>query len=307
MIIIAVAYVALLYFNGINIDTIKYIILIPMLISAFVIDLRLQIIPNRLTLTIFEVGLVITFLTTLLNINGGIDLFIDAIGRIAHRNDIEREIIAFVMTPGWVDAPRTDLKERMASDGMFFTPLPDPIVTHRLHNYDNDNIISQIHYLGIDNRSNNPVKLIFIPSYLTGSDGILDMPYYDLLMGMDATAFPSYYEPWGYTPLESIAFGVPTVTTQLSGFGQWIISHAAHSIQDTGVEVLQRNGNNFADVSEQLASTLVSLSQMKKSAKTALDKAASKQAAEAEWKNFIVYYQQAYEMALKHCKERNQK
>lgn len=79
MIIIAVAYVVLLYFNGINIDTIKYIILIPMLISAFVIDLRLQIIPNRLTLTIFEVGLVITFLTTLLNINGGIDLFIDSI------------------------------------------------------------------------------------------------------------------------------------------------------------------------------------------------------------------------------------
>lgn len=79
MIIIAVAYVALLYFNGINIDTLKYIILIPMLISAFVIDLKLQIIPNRLTLTIFEVGLVFTFLTTLLNINGGIDLFIDSI------------------------------------------------------------------------------------------------------------------------------------------------------------------------------------------------------------------------------------
>ena len=79
MIIIAVAYVALLYFKGITIDTIKYIILIPMLISAFVIDLKLQIIPNRLTLTIFEVGLVFTFLTTLLNINGGIDLFIDSI------------------------------------------------------------------------------------------------------------------------------------------------------------------------------------------------------------------------------------
>lgn len=79
MIIIAIAYVALLYFKGITIDTIKYIILIPMLISAFVIDLKLQIIPNRLTLTIFEVGLVFTFLTTLLNINGGIDLFIDSI------------------------------------------------------------------------------------------------------------------------------------------------------------------------------------------------------------------------------------
>ena len=220
-------------------------------------------------------------------------------------NDIEREIIAFIMTPGWVDAPRADLKERMESDGMFFTPLPDPIVTHRLHNYDNDNIINQIHYIGIDNRPNNPVKLIFIPSYLTGNDGLLDMPYYDLLMGMDATAFPSYYEPWGYTPLESIAFGIPTITTQLSGFGQWIIGHEAHTMQETGVEVLQRNDNNFTDVSEQLASALVSLVQLKKNAKTALNKAASKQAAEAEWKNFIVYYQQAYEIAIERSKERN--
>ena len=237
--------------------------------------------------------------------NKGIDLFIDAIGRIARRNDIEREIIAFVLTPGWVDAPRADLKERMECEGMFFTPLPDPIVTHRLHNYDNDNIINQIHYLGIENRPNNPVKLIFIPSYLTGSDGLIDMPYYDVLMGMDATAFPSYYEPWGYTPLESIAFGIPTVTTQLSGFGQWIINHEAHTMQDTGVEVLQRNDNNFIDVSEQLASTIVSMVQLKKNAKTALNKAASKQAAEAEWKNFIVYYQKAYAIALQHSKERN--
>ena len=146
---------------------------------------------------------------------------------------------------------------------------------------------------------------MFILSYLTGGDGLIGMPNYDVLMGMDATAFPSYYEPWGYTPLESIAFGIPTVTTQLSGFGQWIINHEAHTMQDTGVEVLQRNDNNFIDVSEQLASTIVSMVQLKKNAKTALNKAASKQAAEAEWKNFIVYYQEAYAIALQHSKERN--
>lgn len=236
--------------------------------------------------------------------NKGIDLFIDAIGRIARRNDIEREIIAFVMTPGWVDAPRADLKERLENGGLFFTALPDPIVTHKLHNQQTDNIINQIHYLGIQNHPDSHVKLFFMPSYLTGHDGLLNAPYYDLLIGMDATAFPSYYEPWGYTPLESVAFGIPTVTTQLSGFGQWVIGHKANTLQDTGVQVLQRNDNNFVDVSDELASTIVSLSRMNKRDKAAIDKAASRLAAEAEWKNFIVYYEQAYQMALRRMKER---
>lgn len=75
MIIVAIAYIALIYLNGLTIDTIKFMILIPMLIIAFMIDLKLQIIPNRLTLTIFEVGLVFTFLETLLNPNFGINVF----------------------------------------------------------------------------------------------------------------------------------------------------------------------------------------------------------------------------------------
>ena len=79
MVIVAISYITLIYFNGITIDTLKFMFLIPMLISAFVIDYKLQIIPNRLTLTIFETGLVFMFARTLLNINGGIDLFIDSI------------------------------------------------------------------------------------------------------------------------------------------------------------------------------------------------------------------------------------
>ena len=79
MIIVAVAYIALIYLQGFTINSIGYLILIPMLLSAFIIDFKLQIIPNRLTLTIFEVGLVFTFVRSLLNINAGIDLFIDSI------------------------------------------------------------------------------------------------------------------------------------------------------------------------------------------------------------------------------------
>lgn len=78
MLIIAIAYIALLYFNGLTIDTLKFMVLIPMLLIAFMIDLKLQIIPNRLTLTIFETGLVFTFAKTLLITGGGINIFIDS-------------------------------------------------------------------------------------------------------------------------------------------------------------------------------------------------------------------------------------
>ena len=238
--------------------------------------------------------------------NKGIDLYIDAVARMAQRNDLDREIIAFVLTPGWVDTPRADLLQRMAQSDDYNTPLHDPIITHHIHNYDSDNIVNQIHWLGLNKHPDSFVKIVFIPSYLTGNDGLLNMPYYDILVGMDATAFPSYYEPWGYTPLESVAFGIPTVTTQLSGFGQWVISHDASTLKATGVEVLRRYDDSFISVSQQLADTIVTLSKMSKKEKTAIDNAASKLAAEAEWKNFIIHYQQAYDIALRRAQERKQ-
>ena len=238
--------------------------------------------------------------------NKGIDLYVDAVSRMAQSRDLNREIIAFVLTPGWVDTARTDLLQRMAEGKEYNTPISDPIITHHIHNYDSDNIVNQIHWLGLNNHPDCLVKIVFIPSYLTGNDGLLNMPYYDVLVGMDATAFPSYYEPWGYTPLESVAFGIPTITTQLSGFGQWVIGHDASTLKATGVEVLRRYDDNFTAVSQQLADTIVSLSKMDKKEKTAIDTAASKLAAEAEWKNFIVYYHEAFHIALQRAQERKQ-
>ena len=77
MLIVAISYIGLVYLNGLTIETFKFMILIPMLIIAFLIDFRLQIIPNRLTLTIFEFGMIFTFIETLLNTNAGIYFFID--------------------------------------------------------------------------------------------------------------------------------------------------------------------------------------------------------------------------------------
>ena len=239
--------------------------------------------------------------------NKGIDLFVDAIKRVAKSLDRGREIVAFVLVPAWVDAPRTDLQERLKQPAHATTPLPEPFITHTLHNFDQDNVVNQIHYLQLDNQPGSQVKIVFIPSYLTGDDGIVNLSYYDLLIGLDSTAFPSYYEPWGYTPLESIAFGVPTITTDLSGFGQWINSRQEQGMRKSGVKVLHRSDFNFVEVSEELADTILALSHCGKAQREKIAQAATAVSLEAEWKNFIEYYSQAFHLALEKASQRKPK
>ena len=231
--------------------------------------------------------------------NKGIDLFIDAVKRVSKSPDLEREIVAFILVPAWVEGPRIDLQNRLQSATYEATPLPAPFITHTLHNYDQDSVVNQIHYLNLDNEAGSRLKVIFLPSYLTGKDGIANLSYYDLLIGLDATAFPSYYEPWGYTPLESIAFGIPTITTDLSGFGQWINSRKEQGLEKSGVKVLHRGDLNFVEVSEDLADSILALSHCGKAQRAKIGQAATNVSLEAEWKHFIEYYTQAFHLALK--------
>ena len=181
----------------------------------------------------------------------------------------------------------------------FKTALPDPFITHALYNYNEDRVMSQIHNGGFSNRPEDKVKIIFIPSYLKGDDGILNLSYYDVLIGLDATAFPSYYEPWGYTPLESIAFGVPTVTTDLSGFGLWSCPSGACPVNEKGVAVLHRTDSNYDEVASQLVETIRDLSGKTVTEIENIRKLAMKTSKQALWKYFISYYEQAYNWALK--------
>ena len=231
--------------------------------------------------------------------NKGIDLFIDAVKRVSKSLDLEREIVALILVPAWVEGPRIDLQNRLQSATYEATPLPTPFITHTLHNYDQDSVVNQIHYLNLDNEAGSRLKVIFLPSYLTGKDGIANLSYYDLLIGLDATAFPSYYEPWGYTPLESIAFGIPTITTDLSGFGQWINSRKEQGLEKSGVKVLHRGDLNFVEVSEDLADSILALSHCGKAQRAKIGQAATNVSLEAEWKHFIEYYTQAFHLALK--------
>lgn len=139
------------------------------------------------------------------------------------------------------------------------------------------------------------VSAVFVPYYLDGQDPLFGMKYYDLLLGLDVTVFPSYYEPWGYTPLESCAFHVPTITTSLAGFGAW----AAKQKDQFGVMVIDRNDSNFNAVAEQIADALLRYDRLCGEDKARARKEAETVAKKADWKHFFKYYRQAYDIALK--------
>ena len=137
--------------------------------------------------------------------------------------------------------------------------------------------------------------MIFVPSYLNGNDGIFNMGYLDLLIGMDVSIFPSYYEPWGYTPLESVAYSVPTITSDLSGFGQWVKSHynTRH-----GVAVVHRSDYNQAQISDEIGDILAHFANNSTTEADKVRKQALETSKRALWNEFIQYYYQAYDIAL---------
>lgn len=227
--------------------------------------------------------------------NKGIDLFLDAVRQIDSFNPC-RKVLAFVMVPAWSGDARDDLKNALASHRV--ERLDNPVITHSLHNPDTDPIINRIHSIGFRNDDEGCATVIYVPCYLNGDDGIFNLSYYQLLIGMDATVFPSYYEPWGYTPLESIAFGVPTLTTSLSGFGQWILQHFEDSFSDSGVSVAERNDGNYPAVVDSIARSLKFLTCCDELTAKEISAKAMATASKANWSLFISHYLKAYSIAL---------
>ncbi|MDR2763974.1 MAG: glycosyltransferase [Tannerella sp.] len=237
--------------------------------------------------------------------NKGIDVFIDAMNCLRLSGELQRETLAFLLVPAWVYAPRADLKAALEQDFPQTVPMQTPFLTHWLHRMADDPVMNFILHAGFANRPSDRLKIIFVPCYMDGNDGIFNLPYYDLLIGMDATVFPSYYEPWGYTPLESIAFGVPTVTADLAGFGAWAKSIVTGETADEGVAVVHRTDDNYFEVVETVARILMALSRKEEAERKGIRKACFDLAAKAGWKHFISCYDRAYEQALAKAAERN--
>ena len=240
--------------------------------------------------------------------NKGIDIYLDAVASLRKSLGFvssKRKVIALVLVPAWMKSPRADLIENLhaAKPHRLF----DPVITHHLHNQDCDPIYNRINMLGFHNDPKDKLTIIDVPCYLNGNDGIFDMSYYDLLPGLDAAVFPSYYEPWGYTPLESAAFGVPTITTDLAGFGQWVLDRFGDDSDRYGVKVLHRTDGNYEETYRSIAMSMMNLYVMSDKMNRAIRNANRTTSKAASWDNFIGCYDEAYTYALDKAAERNEK
>ena len=233
--------------------------------------------------------------------NKGLDMFIDATNDLRNGHGMNRQTIAFILVPAWENGAREDLKSRLEK-GETQGALEDCIITHRLHDYSSDAIYNKLEYLGMHNSTDSKVDTIYVPCYLNGSDGIFNMQYYDLLIGFDAAVFASYYEPWGYTPHESMAFGIPTITTDLAGFGQWILSTFGGGFSKCGVKVTHRSDSNYEMAVSDIAEKLKYLLTADVSLTKKIRKAAISSSKGTAWADFIRYYDTAYTMALENNK-----
>ena len=240
--------------------------------------------------------------------NKGIDVFVEAMNRLLRDRDLKKKVLAFIVVPGWVGEPRKDLQERLATAGTYNTPLEVPQITHWLHNMGHDNVLNMMKFYDMHNRHEDNVKVIFLPCYLDGNDGILNLSYYDVVLGNDLCIYPSYYEPWGYTPLEAVAFKVPCITTDLAGFGLWANKEFGHvgTLED-GVKGIHRTDYNYSEVADYIKDTVAEFSAMTKTQVAACRKQAEILSKKALWKEFIKYYYEAYDMALQKAEARKEK
>ena len=237
--------------------------------------------------------------------NKGIDVFVEAMNRLLRDRDLKKKVLAFIEVPGWVGEPRKDLQERLEKLNKkhgkldFSEPLEVPQLTHWLHNMSHDNVLSMMKYYDMHNRKDENVKVIFLPCYLDGKDGILNMHYYDVVLGNDLCIYPSYYEPWGYTPLEAVAFKVPCITTDLAGFGLWANKVFGHygELKD-GVKVIHRTDYNYSEVADAIKDAVADFSAMTQKQVDDCRKKAEALSKKALWSHFIEYYYEAYDIAL---------
>jgi len=228
--------------------------------------------------------------------NKGIDVFIESLAQIRDNTSLNKDIIALIFVPAHQTGPRKELLDRLNKPD-YSKPIIGEVLTHNLQGAETDPIMNKINEMGLNNAPGSKVKIIFIPTYLDGNDGVFNMPYYDVLIGFDLAVFPSYYEPWGYTPLESIAFHIPAITTSVSGFGMAVENVSDH--HNKGVYVIERNDTNDSEVVNKLSEIIIDFSGKPIAEVEQLRDAACTLSKSFEWSKLIEQYEEAYHFALK--------
>ena len=233
--------------------------------------------------------------------NKGIDLFIEALGKLNREGNLKKPIVAMIAMPANQAGPRRELVERLKSKD-YSGPGTGKLITHTLFDREVDPVLRKLQEQGLKNGEDDMVKVVFAPCYLNGLDGIFNLSYYDLLPGFDLTVYPSYYEPWGIASLISLAYRVPTVVTSLSGLGLYLRDHfSKHGNEFTVIERSDDNGN---DVAGKIAETTLSTIAMDKNAIEKTRKSAVEIAMQMGWDRFVNNYFDSHYTALSKVEDR---
>jgi glycogen phosphorylase/synthase len=237
--------------------------------------------------------------------NKGVDLLLESLALLNRQGG--RRVALFLMVPAGHSGIASGVLERLRTpSGELEASRAGPlgISTHHLFDPQNDPVQQGCRRLGLDNALGSRVKVLQIPIYLHRGDGLLNMSYEACLRAMDLSCFPSFYEPWGYTPEESLAVGVPTVTSDHAGFGRWARAEGLGA-QD-GVFVLERVGVADGVAAESLAAYLSQFfaRPMDEASKAKLARICRRTAQRTAWSDLIRHYDEAFRRALATTTER---
>ena len=226
--------------------------------------------------------------------NKGIDLFIEALRRLNEDKNLKRTVLGVIAVPSNIAGPSKDLQHRLDGTNAIMGHTDFP-ATHHVFEYENDAILNTLRNAGLQNDAKDMVKVMFVPAYLNGSDGIFNMTYSEFLAAFDFSVFPSYYEPWGYTPLESVALGIPTLTSDVSGFGKFVQQEC---VGNEAVTVVPRKEGDINKVIDDIVSALRHFLALTDKGMAEISDAALQVADKLLWKDLIVNYQKAWDVAL---------
>lgn len=172
-----------------------------------------------------------------------------------------------------------------------------PFSTHKISDIENDPIIKAFKKAGLENKEEDKVKVIFYPIYLTGADGLGDLDYYQSIQACHLGIFPSYYEPWGYTPLETAALGVASLTSNLSGFGKYFYD-GLRDKKIPGIYILDIENQKKEKMIKDFVDIIYKYTLFTRRKRIDNKIQARKVAFMADWKNFVVHYIEAHNLAV---------
>ncbi len=172
------------------------------------------------------------------------------------------------------------------------------MVTHDLLDDTHDELLNHLRSANLINGPEDRVKVIYHPDFITPSNPLFGMDYDDFVRGCHMGIFPSYYEPWGYTPLECVARGIPAITSDLSGFGAYVQSHVEDH-ENRGIMVCPRRYTGFKESASKVADWMFDFAQQERRDRITLRNRIESSAVQFDWHELIHHYDRAHEVAMR--------